>query len=143
MPRYQLLFALAFAGLGASCGGKQCTLIACTNAVYVQLSASAVQHFTEGQPIQVKACVGVQCVTETLTATGGTSTSTGSTLSLMGGKLTFETSGTFTSAQTVSLELTKAGNVVFTDSRDGVAFQHSYPNGPDCGGDCQTANVNL
>ena len=119
-----------------SCSGP-CTLIGCLNELTFGLGPAA-QHFGLNEAVQVKACVGTQCATETVTATAaGSSSSSGTSLRLGSGTLAFNFGAAVSGSQTVSIELTKNGAVVFTDSRDGVAFISSQPNGPGCSPTCQ------
>jgi hypothetical protein len=135
-----VMSAVVLASVG--CFSAPCTLIGCIDTANLQLGASAVQHFTNAQPVLTKVCVGAQCATETLTVeSAGASSSTGPRLMLNSGTLTFQLMTTVSGPQTVTLELTKNGAVVFSESRDGVTFTETRPNGPLCAPVCQTATV--
>lgn len=120
-----------------------CTLIGCSNQVRFQLGAAG-QHFGVNEPVLVRACVGAQCAEETVTSTSeGTNSSTGTALTLFQGTLTFQFGTAVTGSQTVTLELKKNGNVVFSDQRDNIAFVSTSPNGPGCAPVCQQATVSF
>lgn len=138
----RIVLVLALALLLTGCSGP-CTLIGCSNQVTFQLGAAG-QHFGVNEPVGVRACVGTQCAEETVTDTsGGTSSSTGSALTLVQGTLTFRFVTPVAGAQTVTLELKKSGAVVFTGQRDDVTFVDFSPNGPGCAPACQQATVSL
>lgn len=140
----KVLLAVVTSGVVLVSGCIPCTLIGCVNAARLQLGANAAQHFTNAQPVQVKVCVGAQCATETITVEGtGSTTSSGPALTLSSGTLTFELMSAVSGPQTVTLELTKNGTVVFNESRAGVTFTESSPNGPGCAPVCQSANVSF
>lgn len=127
----------------AGCG--VCTAVGCFNSVTFQLGAAA-QHFGADQPVEVRACVGTQCVTETVTKLAdGSQTSTGAGAVFVGtdGSVHVQFGTSVTGAQTVSLKLTKMGTVVLDQSKDGVSFSTIQPNGPLCAPTCQTATVTL
>lgn len=135
-----LVFVVAVTSVG--CFSAPCTLIGCVDAANLKLGASAVQHFTNAQPVRVKVCVGAQCATETITVEGtGSTTSTGPALTLSTDTLTFQLASKVSGPQTVTLELTKNGTVVFSEARDGVTFTETSPNGPGCAPVCQSASV--
>jgi hypothetical protein len=131
---------LASVVLLSACPGP-CTLIGCTNAVTFQLGV-AVQQFGVDEAVQVRACVGSECTTEVVTKPSEPG-AFGSQSFLVGtdGTLRFSFVGSI--ADTVSLELRKNGNVVVSESRSGVTFGKSNPNGPGCEPTCRTATVVL
>lgn len=130
------------AGLVVSGCGVACTLIGCNDSVSFQLGTAA-QHFGLNEPVLVKACAGARCAEETVTLTADGSSSTGPALRLGSGTLVFDFNSPVSGAVTVSLELKKNGNVVFTSSRDGVTFSNLQPNGPGCAPVCQQATLTL
>lgn len=130
--------------LASLSGCGVCTLIGCTNSVRFQLGAAA-QQFGIDEPVEVRACVGARCVTDTITRladNGQMSAGTGLLLD-PDGSLLLSLSTDVTGPQTVSLRLTKAGSVVLDQTRDGVNFSTVQPNGPACAPTCHVATVSL
>ncbi|MFZ5438757.1 MAG: hypothetical protein ACOZQL_02050 [Myxococcota bacterium] len=126
----------------SACG--VCTAVGCQNSLGFQLGAAA-QQFGVDEPVEVRACVGTQCATETLTKRADNGqTSTGSALFLdPSGVLVFTFTGTVSGAQTVSLRLTRGGSVVLDQTKEAVPFSTLQPNGPVCPPTCHQANVTL
>ena len=142
MTRLVVVVVSLFAVLS---GCRVCTAIGCVNSVTFQLGAAA-QHFRVDEPVEVSACVGTQCVTETVTvvSAGGSQTSTGGAVFFgTDGSLEVRFNTSVTGAQTVTLKLTKMGTVVLDQSRGGVTFSTFEPNGAGCQPICQTATVAL
>jgi len=127
------------------CISGACTAIGCVDQVTYQLDAAAASNFTVGQPVQVKACVGTTCVTETLTLEMGNDAAASQSLTYLSTTRTLEyRPGTVgVEPQTVTLELTRGGNVVARLSKDLVNFSRFQPNGPGCEPVCRQASVSF
>lgn len=133
---------MVLAGLALSSCAAPCTLIGCVDTVTLQLVSADSQQFAVGEPVDVTACLGNQCVTATVTAEGsGASSSTDGDLALNGNALMLRFDAPVTGEQTVTLELKKSGAVVFAQSRSGVVLTEASPNGPGCQPVCQFATV--
>lgn len=135
---------VVFAGVMLSSCVGPCTLIGCVDSVTFQLG-TAVQQFGVNEAVTVKACIGTNCVNEVVTRTDS-SGAFGSAAFTVG------TDGTLScrfntspgpGPQTVTLQLTRNGNVVLDQTREGVPFTESHPNGPACSPTCRTASITL
>jgi hypothetical protein len=119
-----------------------CTTVGCGESVMFQLGAAS-QQFGVNETVEVKACVGSTCVTDTLTRKSGDEWVDGTDCNLTtNGALGCFVSGTGAGKQTVSVQLTKNGTVVLDETREGVTFTESNPNGLACG-TCRRASVTL
>lgn len=129
----------------SGCISGACTAIGCVDQVTYQLDAAAASNFTVGQAVQAKACVGTSCVTETLTLEMGNDAAASQSLTYLATTRTLEyRPGTIgVEPQTVTLELTRGGNVVARLTRDLVSFSRLQPNGPGCEPVCRQASVSF
>ncbi|MBM4782941.1 MAG: hypothetical protein GQE15_35125 [Archangiaceae bacterium] len=136
MTRLCLLAVLAI----CSCS-KPCDL-SCSNEVRVQLGAAA-QQFKAGEPVEVRACVGVNCRSEVLTrpvpdhAFGSESFTV-----LLDGTMIIGISATISNTEPVTLEFKRMGNTVLSESRTAVTFTDFATGSLGCG-TCRTATISL
>lgn len=127
------------------CLSGACTAIGCVDQVTYQLDSAAASQLAVDQPVQVKACVGGQCVTETLTLTQGNDVAASQSLTYFPSTRTLEYRPASIGAepQRVTLELTRNGTVVASLTKDPVSFSSFQPNGPLCAPTCRQASVSF
>lgn len=136
--RTRIVMTLAVVAWGC---GKPCDL-ACQNELRVQLGAAA-QHFKPGEPVQIQACIGANCVSEVVTrpipdhAFGSDSFAV-----LLDGTLIVGITATISSSEPITLEFKSMGNTVLSESRSAVGFRDFATGSLGCGS-CRTATISL
>ena len=119
-----------------------CTQIGCVNNVFFELGASA-SHFAPGEPVEVRACLDTDCVNEVLTLPVDGNVAEGDRLTLLGTSLSYlPANGMPAGKHTVTLDLSRQGTVVLSESREVVVTPRT-PNGPFCAPVCSSAGVTL
>jgi hypothetical protein len=141
----RILVAVLTAISMTGCISGACTAIGCVDQVTYQLDSAAASQFAVGQAVQVKACVGTSCVTETLTLTMGNDVAASQSLTYLSTSRTLEyrPGPIGVEPQRVTLELSRGGNLVASLTKDPVNFSRFQPNGPGCEPVCRQASVSF
>ena len=119
-----------------------CTAIGCLQGVFLELGNS-VSHFAPGEPVQARACFDTDCVEEVLTLPVDGNVAEGGRMTLLGTSLSYlPPDGVAAGRHTISLELSRRGNVVLSETRE-VQVTPVNPNGPFCGHGCLSTGATL
>ena len=119
-----------------------CHEIGCTDGVTVQLG-DVVSEFPVDEPVEVTVCVDEQCTVETLTVRDD-HVEGGSFITPFLDKRSLRAQIQLTEGpHTITFELLRAGNVVFSATREMVTTSSHAPNGPFCKPVCQNALITL
>ncbi len=119
-----------------------CTEIGCSSGVFIELGAAA-SHFTPGEPVQVRACLDTDCADEVLMVPVDGEVAEGDRLTLVGTSLRYlPANGMPAGKHTVTLDLSRQGNVVLSETREVVVTPRS-PNGLFCAPVCSSTGFTL